>query len=166
MKLIRIERIGILLIIIFTFLLSNLYILTDFSPFKIICAGSNSIMEQMKVFYFSVFVFMIIEMFFKIQYNNNFFMAKAISVYFFVFSVPMLFYLIKNMFGIMNIIIYVFIIIISATMCQFFSYKILLDEEYDGIKFKLLSIFSLLLLGSLLVYFSLNPLGTPIFMTS
>ena len=114
MKLIRIERIGILLIIIFTFLLSNLYILTDFSPFKIICAGSNSIMEQMKVLYFSVFVFMIIEMFFKIQYNNNFFMAKAISVYFFVFSVPMLFYLIKNMFGIMNIIIYVFIIIISG----------------------------------------------------
>ena len=164
MKLIKVERFGIIFITLFVFLLSNLYFLTEFDFFKFICAGNNSMLEQMKVVYFSYMFFMIIEMICKIQYNDNFFLAKAISTYILVFSIPMFFYTFKNMFGVMNTIFYFILVLICVGISQSFSYKILLDEQNVKVKVKLISIMSIILLGIILVYFSYNPLNTPIFM--
>ncbi len=164
MKLIKVERFGVVFITLFVFVLSNLYFITEFDFLKLICAGKNSVLEQMKVIYFSIVLFMFLEMVFKIQYNDNFFVAKAFSLYFLVFSVPMFFYLFKNMLGTMNIILYFILVLFSVVVSQSFSYKILIDEQNDNIKIKLTSILSIILLGIILVYFSYNPLNTPIFM--
>ena len=163
MKLIKIERMGTILIVVFTLILSNLYLSTNMSLFRVISAGNASVIEQMKVMYFSLLLFIIIEMLFKIQYNNNFFYAKAISLYILVFSLPMFFYTFKNMFGIMNIFTYITLIFLCALLCQSFSCKILLDEGNNSLKRKIISLVSILLLGIILVYFSYNPLSTPIF---
>ncbi|RGD75627.1 DUF6512 family protein [Anaerofustis stercorihominis] len=164
MKLIKMERIGTILIVLFTLILSNLYLSTDMGLFRMVGANNASVMEQMKVIYFSLIFFIIIEMLFKVQYNDNFFYAKAISSYILVFSVPMLFYTFKNMFGVMNMFMYILLIFLAALLCQSFSCKILLDEQIGTLKGKLISILSILLLGIILVYFSYNPLSTPIFM--
>jgi len=163
MKLIKMERIGTILIVLFTLVLSNLYLSTNVDLFRMISANNTSIMEQMKVIYFSLLFFILIEMIFKIQYNDNFFYAKAISSYILVLSVPMFFYTFENMFGGMNNVIYILLISLSAILCQSFSCKILLDEQVGTLKVKLISILSIFILGAVLVYFSYNPLSTPIF---
>lgn len=166
MKLVKMERLGTVLIVLFTFILSNLYLSTNWGFFRTISASNSSIMEQMKVIYFSLVFFIVIEMLFKLQYNDNFFFAKAISSYILVLILPMLFYTFKNMFGGMNIYIYAVLVFLSALICQSFSCKILLDEQNMTVKGKLISIMSIVILGIMLVYFSYNPLNTPIFTAS
>ena len=70
------------------------------------------------------------------------------------------------MFGGMNIYIYAVLVFLSALICQSFSCKILLDEQNMTVKGKLISIMSIVILGIMLVYFSYNPLNTPIFTAS
>ena len=57
MKLIKMERIGTILIVLFTLILSNLYLSTDMGLFRVVGANNASVMEQMKVIYFSLIFF-------------------------------------------------------------------------------------------------------------
>lgn len=159
MREIKIERLGVILILLFSYIMYGVnFILGSFDSLTNI-----SMFNIMKIMYFSGVCFLLLEMILKMQYNHNFFYAKAIGTYILVFSIPTFFYLYTNIIGRNFLLVNILCTVVSVIVTQYFSCKILLEEAKVSNKGKMLSILSILALGFVMFYFSYNPLNTPLF---
>lgn len=165
MRTIKVERIGIIVIFLLSVLLHFAYTYTGFDFFRIIAPVNESVWEHMKMMYFAGVIYIFIEMLFSLAMNNSFFLAKLAAEYVITFTTPMLYYTYSSFIGKSIMWIDILIAFIAVVVAQYVSYKIILNDYKINAFIKILSIALIGFLGAVLVYFSLNPLNTPMFIS-
>lgn len=161
-RIVKWEIVGVFWIIIigsllhFTFELANKSLLVAlFSPVN------ESVWEHMKLGYWALVFFMLIEYWFVRDYTNSFFIAKTIGILVMNIFIIVAFYsytaIVKKPILIMDIAIF----IVGAILCQFTSIKIMGKDIGNNVDKIGLVVF--ILIGAILILFTFKTPHLPIF---
>lgn len=124
---------------------------------------NESVWEHLKMGYFSLTFFMIIEYFFIKNKTKNFFISKFIGIISMFIFIIIVFYSYKAITGSHNVIVDIGSFILGALLCQTISYNIMkksirLSDSFGLVMFTLL--------GLSFMFFTFYPLHIPLFMDS
>ena len=142
----KIKIIATFIIFLLCFLYHFMYDLSPNFLFSIIFPVNESIWEHMKLFYFSIITWSIVEYFlFKkknIKYNNfipQVFITTYLSIIVYLFLYYIVFCFIKESF-----LITILLMFLDIAFVEYIGYKILNENKFTN-KFKITSIFFLIL---------------------
>lgn len=163
----KIKIIGVFVIFLLCFLYHFAYDLFPNYIFSIIFPVNESIWEHMKLFYFSIITWSIIEYFiFKkknIKFNNfipQVFITSYLSIFIYLILYYVIFSFIKD-----NFIITILLMFIVIALVEYIGYKILNMDEYNKV-FKVISIIFLGLGIILFWLFTYYPIRDKLFYDS
>jgi hypothetical protein len=125
-------------------------------------AVNESVWEHLKLAFWPVLLIMLIEYALLKKPTNNFALAKTVSVYLMVIIIPIVFYSYTTIIGKSVLIIDIFTFIVSVTIGQLSSYKLLTYRRLSE-NFNRISLIALILLGLAFVLFTFYPPQLSIF---
>lgn len=158
------ESIGVLFIILFGSLLHFTYKWSGYSPIVgMFSAVNESVWEHLKLGFWSLCLFALIEYYFIKNKVNNFIVAKAIGILSLQLIVIFTYYTYTYFIGKDILIIDISSYIVGAIICQFISYKILFIKVVKN-KYMFLSIIFIILHGLSLIIFTFLTPKLPIFL--
>ena len=128
-------------------------------------AVNESVWEHLKLGYWSLVFFSIIEYIFISNKVNNFFFGKALGIFSMQAFIIIFFYSYNAILGYEILFLDIVSYIVGAIICQSISYKILMAKDL-GNTIKFLSIIFLILHGVILIIFTFYPPRLPIFKDS
>lgn len=138
----------------FTFELSsnNLFV-ASFS------AVNESIWEHLKLVFFPIFIFAIIEYFLLKNYDNknNYIFSKTVAIIFAVLFITIFFFTYTGIIGTNYFILDIFLFLFSIIFGEFICYKLLIKNSKINNKLKYLCIFILLILLFSFIIFTYFP---------
>jgi hypothetical protein len=100
------------------------------SPVGVIAAVNESVWEHFKIAFWPALFYAIIEYPFLRRYTNNFFIAKAISLYVMPLVIAAIFYAYTAIFGEEILVVDILIFLVAVALGQFASYKILTIKQW------------------------------------
>lgn len=160
----RWEIIGFFWIVILGSLLHFTFEFSKGSKFVALFSGVNeSVWEHLKLGYFSLSFFMIMEYFFIRTKTRNFFIAKFFGIVSMSLFIIIIFYSYEALTGSHNLIIDIGSFIIGALLCQIISYNIIKRNSFSSDSFGLVMF---ILIGISFMLFTFYPIKVPLFMDS
>lgn len=160
------QIIGAIFIILFGSFLHFLFELSgNFFPVGAISAVNESVWEHLKLGYWPLVFFGLIEYRFLRDEVNNYFLAKLISALFIIIAIPVFFYSYTSITGENILLLDLLSFFISVLIAQGLSYKILKKSEF-GIKVSYGSLIGIVIIGCLFVIFTYFPPHIPLFQDS
>jgi len=154
---------GAFFIILFGSFLHFLFELSGNIPLVgAISAVNESVWEHLKLGYWPLFFFGIIEYRYLKKESNNFFLAKFLSTMLIIFIIPVFFYSYTAIIGRNILFLDIFSFVFSVFIAQLVSYKILKRSELN-IKISYISFIGILIIGLFFVIFTYFPPHIPLF---
>ncbi len=159
--------IGTTAIFLLAGVLHSLFDITQFEPFKIISPINESIWEHMKMMFYAILIWSVIEYFIrknKALSLDCFWFSTLLGLITGIFLVPAIHYTFEAIFGRTPFIVHLVIVLIIALADRLFIKYI--PELYTAGKCKVfdkLSIPVIILLVAMFTYFTFYPGNTPIF---
>ena len=138
----------------FTFeLFSNNLFVASFS------AVNESVWEHLKLVFFPMFIFAIIEYFLLKNYNNknNYIFSKTVAIVFACFFITIFFFTYTGIIGTNYFIIDIFSFLFAIIFGEFICYKLLIKNSKINNKIKYICVFILLLLLFSFIFFTYLP---------
>lgn len=138
----------------FTFeLFSNNLFIASFS------AVNESVWEHLKLVFFPMFIFAIIEYFLLKNYNNknNYIFSKTVGIVFACFFITIFFFTYTGIIGTNYFIIDIFSFLFAIIFGEFISYKLLIKNSKINNTIKYICIFILLILLFSFIIFTYFP---------
>lgn len=126
---------------------------------------NESVWEHLKLGFWSLMIFSLIEYFFIKNISNNFFTAKALGIFILQITIIVTFYTYTTFTGTEILIIDILSYILGSILCQIISYRQLIKNKINN-KIKYLSVSFILIHGLLLFLFTFYPPKLPIFKDS
>lgn len=124
-------------------------------------AVNESVWEHLKLGYWSMILFCLIEYPFIKEYSNNYFFAKATAIFAMNLFIVWFFYSYTALTGNHSLLLDVAAYIIGAVIYGIVSYKIMIKEH--SIKLNKLGLILLVIFGTLFILFTYFPPKLPIF---
>lgn len=124
----------------------------------IFSAVNESTWEHLKLSFFPMFLFSIIEGIFIYKYSNNYIEAKTISLFLSILFITIIFYTYTGILGTNFAVIDILTFYISVLLSEWVAYKIMIREEETT---KLSKILSILIVLFLLICFLTFTFCTP-----
>lgn len=153
----RYELFGMLFISLLGGLLHFTFELSGYNPIVgTFSAVNESVWEHLKLGFWPILLFTIIEYSSIKKQTNNFFLAKTASAYTIILVIPTIFYAYTSITGESIFLIDILSFIIAVIICQFLSYKILKYRQLP-ITSKWVSLVVLAILAILFVVFTFYP---------
>ncbi|MFW9969207.1 MAG: DUF6512 family protein [Candidatus Odinarchaeota archaeon] len=157
------EIIGMVFI---TFLGSFLHFLFElsgyFAPIGAIAAVNESVWEHLKLGFWPLLLFSLIEYRFIEKNANNFVIAKAIAAFVIPLVIIVFFYTYTAILGTDLLFLDIFSFVLAIVIAQLVSYKILTSPKISNI-YTIISYLSLFTLGLLFILFTYIPPYFPLF---
>lgn len=122
----------------------------------IFSAVNESTWEHLKLAFFPMLVFSIIEGILIYKKTNNYIEAKAISMFLSIFLITTIFYTYTGILGINLAIIDIFIFLASVLVAEWLSYKMMIRNNESTLLSKTLSILIVLFLLICFITFTFN----------
>lgn len=138
----------------FTFeLFSNNLFIASFS------AVNESVWEHLKLVFFPMFIFAIIEYFLLKNYNNknNYIFSKTVAIVFACLFITIFFFTYTGIIGTNYFIIDIFLFLFAIIFWEFISYKLLIKNSKINNTIKYICIFILLILLISFIIFTYFP---------
>ena len=127
-------------------------------------AVNESVWEHLKLGYWSMIFFCLIEYPFIKDYANNYFFAKAVGIFAMNLFIVLFFYSYTAMLGKHSLILDVIAYILGAVIYGIVSYRIMIKDYAKN--FNKLGMIVLVIFGVLLILFTYYPPHLPIFRDS
>ena len=124
---------------------------------------NESVWEHLKMSYWGVTSFMMVEYWFLKPYTKNYFISKALGIFFMNLFIVVVFYG-YNMFIEENLIIDIASFMLGAVICQLIGIKIMKSKLNSNIE--KLGVVLYIAMGVIFVYFTFYPLSIDLFMDS
>ncbi|MBU0732263.1 hypothetical protein KKC88_05275 [Patescibacteria group bacterium] len=157
------EIAGAFFLIIVGSLLHFAYAWSGYNPFIGMISGVNeSVWEHLKLGYWSLVFFILIEYWFIRKKTSNFCIAKAAGIFAMQLFIVGFFYA-YTLFTEEILIIDIISYIIGCILCQFISYKILIANKLDNV-WNVIGIIFLTFHAIILIAFTFNPPEKGIFL--
>ncbi|MBD3214996.1 MAG: hypothetical protein GF311_20460 [Candidatus Lokiarchaeota archaeon] len=157
---------GSIFIIMFGSFLHFLFELSgNFLPVGAISAVNESIWEHLKLGYWPLVFFGILEYRYVNKESQNFFLANLVSALLILFIIPVFFYSYTAIIGEHILWLDIFSFIFAVNVGQFVSYKIMMKSEYN-LEISYISLFGIIIIGVLFVVFTYFPPQIPLFQDS
>lgn len=157
------EIIGILFI---TFLGSFLHFLFELSGYiplvGAIAAVNESVWEHLKLGFWPLVLFSLIEYRFVRKDTNNFIIAKTVAAFIIPVVIIVFFYTYTSILGTDLLFLDIFSFVLSIVIAQLVSYKILTLDKISN-TYSIVSIISLIVLGVMFIVFTYFPPYFPLF---
>ncbi|TXT65442.1 MAG: conserved membrane protein of unknown function [Promethearchaeota archaeon] len=154
---------GSVFIIMFGSFLHFLFELSgNFPPIGAISAVNESIWEHLKLGYWPLVFFGILEYRNVNKESQNFFLANLVSALLILFIIPVFFYTYTAIIGEHILWLDIFSFIFAVSVGQFVSYKIMMKSEFN-LKISYISVFGIIIIGVLFVVFTYFPPQIPLF---
>ncbi len=151
------EGVGIPFLVVAGFLLHFLYEWTGSSVIVAwFCPVNESVWEHLKLGFWGVVFFSLIEYWFVRKEINNFLIAKAAGILLLQLFILIVCYACKSIFHSQSVIIDIISFIIGVIICQILSYRILTAGKYPATVTAISAVF-LLVHGILLIVFTFAP---------
>ncbi len=156
--------------IIFISILGSLFhFLFELSNYNIIVAGfaavNESVWEHLKLPFFPLLIFSLIEYFYVKEEGNNFIIGKAVAGYLMPTVIVIIFYSYTSILGTNLLNIDILSFLVAVVIGQLLSFKILLSPEFSK-KFFIISWIALILLAFIFILFTFFTPEFPIFQDS
>ncbi|MDG6222672.1 MAG: hypothetical protein IAX21_05405 [Candidatus Bathyarchaeota archaeon] len=151
------EIIGVLFITVLGSLFHFIFELSGFNPIVgAFSAVNESVWEHLKLGFWPLIIFTVIE-YWKIRdKTNNFFLAKAVAAFTIILIIPAIFYSYTSITCEAILVIDILSFIIAVIVGQFLSYKLLSFKQQNK-TVELISIIALAVLAVLFVIFTFYP---------
>ncbi|MDX1799102.1 MAG: DUF6512 family protein [Candidatus Lokiarchaeia archaeon] len=157
------EIIGILFI---TFLGSFLHFLFELSGYiplvGAIAAVNESVWEHLKLGFWPLVLFSLIEYRFVRKDTNNFIIAKTVAAFIIPVVIIVFFYTYTSILGTDLLFLDIFSFVLSIVIAQLVSYKILTLDKISN-TYSIVSMISLIVLGVMFIVFTYFPPYFPLF---
>lgn len=125
---------------------------------------NESVWEHLKMGYFTVLFFILIEYWFINRYTNSFFLAKTIGIISMNLFIVIVFYSYTAITKSPNLIIDIGSFVVGAMICQFISFKIMKIKVSSTLNN--IGLISFILMGCIFVVFTFYTPKLPIFKDS
>ena len=139
-----------------------LYSFTGFFPLTVVSAVNESTFEHMKILFFPMLFFALLQSFFFKKQVKNFWLIKLFGTLSGVLSVPVLFYTLSGIFGVLPAPVNVLIFFISAGVG--YSLEYVLFSKNVAFNAHLLPLFAFILLTVFFVVCTFFPPQIPLFL--
>ncbi len=122
-------------------------------------AVNESVWEHLKLVFFPMFIFAIIEYFLLKNYNNknNYIFSKTIGIVFAVLFITIFFFTYSGIIGSNYLIIDILSFLFAIIFGEFICYKLLIKNKYINNKIKYVCVFTLLILFFSFIIFTYFP---------
>ncbi len=127
-----------------------------FRPTAFLCAVNESVWEHLKLAFWPLILFSILEYFLWGKEHKNFWPAKAIAAYAAPIFIIVSFYTYTAILGTHNLIIDIAIFVLAVLISFWLSYKIITDNK-DYSRYNALAILLIILAAVLFILFTYNP---------
>lgn len=158
------EIIGIIFII---FLGSASHFFFEFSgswiPIGMFSPVNESVWEHLKLTYWPLILFCLIQYKFLYTESNNFLIAKFIVAILMNVIIVSVFYSYTSIVGTESLVVDIFSFILAVIIGQLISYKIMTYKDFSK-KTTLISLIGLIIYGLIFIIFTFFPLELPIFL--
>jgi hypothetical protein len=162
-SILRYELIGMLLISLLGGILHFTFEWSGYNPVVgAFSAVNESVWEHLKLGFWPVLLYMLIEYRFIKKEANNFFVAKTVVPYAITAIIPAIFYSYTSITGESIFIIDILSFIIAVIIGQYLSYRLLIHKPLHP-KLELVALAALLLLAFLFIAFTFIPPHLPPF---
>jgi hypothetical protein len=157
---------GIIFIVLFGSFLHFLFEISGyFLPLGAIAAVNESVWEHLKLGYWPLIFFGIVEYNFLKKESRNFFLAIFISALLIIIIIPVFFYSYTAILGEDILFLDIFSFVLSVVIAQLVSYKILTLQNFSNI-ISYISLAGIVILGLLFIVFTYFPPQIPLFQDS
>lgn len=125
---------------------------------------NESVWEHLKLGYFALLFFMIIEYWFVRRYSNSFFLAKSVGIIVMNLFIVIVFYSYTAITKEPSMIIDIGSFVVGAILCQIISFKIIKTSVSKTAN--IIGLILFILMGCILILFTFYTPRLPIFMDS
>ncbi len=143
-------------------LLHFAYSWTNFTPLAIISSVNESTFEHIKILFFPMFIYAIIEWFYFKDYYKGFWCVKLKGITLGIILIPTLFYTLTGIFGTLKGFLNILIFFISALIPSIYEGKLL--KENKSCKFEFLAFIIICLMAILFALFTFFTPKIPLFL--
>jgi len=159
----RYELFGMLFISLLGGLLHFTFEWSGYQPIvSVFSAVNESVWEHLKLGFWPVLLYAIIEYWRIKKETNNFFLAKTVAPYAIIAIIPIIFYSYTSITGESIFVIDLLSFFVAVVIAQFLSYKLLTHKQLSN-KLEKVAILALLLLAVAFIVFTFYPPHLPIF---
>ena len=126
-------------------------------------AVNESTWEHLKLLFWPLLIFSILEYLFIGKKYNNYVFAKAVSFYAGILLIISLFYTYTGIIGKHFVALDISIFVVSVIVCQYIGYKITISSLKVSKTIYIISLIAIMLLVTAFVFFTFNPPKIPLF---
>lgn len=156
---------GTIIIFVLAMALHSLFDITSLEIFKPISPVNESVWEHMKMMFFAGFLYYLLNIVFSRGQNFKNLAGYAVSLIVMPLVIPMLVYTYTSIVGTNILAVDIVIAFIAALTGEYIAFRLRPKHPYRHNRITIfLSAVIIALLAFMFVYFTYNPLGTPIFL--